>query len=84
MGLFSAFKYGSRCDKFMVFCGVLSSIISGLFMPSIALVMGDIVAIFDPNSPVEKVREELWGLLKMIGVLASILWVFGYLQYALM
>ncbi len=62
--------------------GLISSIIAGAAAPSIALIFGEIVAIFDPNNSADEVEEGIIKLFKLIGVLSSVMWVFGYLQYA--
>ena len=60
----------------------MATIISGAAAPSIAIVFGEIVGIFNPGNTDEEIDEGIVKLLKMILVLCGILWVFGYLQYA--
>ena len=76
------FKYSSCNQKMLVIIGLISSCISGAAAPSIAIVFGEIVAIFNPTNTDEEVNDGIIELFKMIGVLCGILWVFGYLQYA--
>ena len=56
--------------------------ISGAAAPTIAIVFGEIVGIFNPSNTDEEINEGIIKLIKLIAVLSSILWVFGYLQYA--
>ena len=56
--------------------------ISGATAPSIAIVFGEIVGIFNPTNTDEEINDGIIKLFKLIGVLCAILWVFGYLQYA--
>lgn len=82
ISFFKLFKYADCTQKALVYLGVLSAIIGGASAPSIALVFGEIVAIFDPNNSSEEVEEGIIKLFKLIGILSAVLWVFGYLQYA--
>ena len=53
-------------------------------MPTVAIVMGRVVAIFDPRAPQEKMYEEVINMLKFVGVFGSLLWLCGYFSYAFM
>ena len=78
----SLFKYSGACQKFTMFIGILASMVAGATAPSIAIVFGEVVAIFDPNNTQDEMEEGIIKLFKMIGVLCGVLWVFGYLQFA--
>lgn len=56
--------------------------IAGAVAPSIAIIFGEIVAIFDPNNDAEAIEEGIIKLIKLISILSAVQWVFGYLQYA--
>ena len=43
------FKYSTCCQKFMVYVGLFAAFVAGAFVPSIAIIFGEIVIIFDPN-----------------------------------
>jgi ABC-type multidrug transport system fused ATPase/permease subunit len=45
---FHLFKYTDTCDKVLLGIGISMGIISGALMPSVAIVMGKVVSIFDP------------------------------------
>jgi len=82
ISFFHLFKYSSCCQKFLVWVGIFSAVIAGGFSPSIAIVFGEIVAIFDPNNDPEEIEDGIKKLFTMIGFLCAIQWVFGYLQFA--
>lgn len=78
----SLFKYSDACQKTTMIIGILASMIAGATAPSIAIVFGEVVAIFDPNNTQDEMEQGIINLFKMIGVLCGVLWVFGYLQFA--
>lgn len=78
------FKYSTCCQKFTVYLGLFAAFVAGAFAPSIAIIFGEIVVIFDPNKSAEEVSDGIKTLFKLIGVLSGVQWVFGYMQYALM
>jgi hypothetical protein len=47
--LHEIFKYATRKQKIIGTLGFLGGIVAGLTMPCISLIMGDGVAVFDPN-----------------------------------
>ena len=79
---FKLFKYSSCGQKLLVATGIIAAIISGAAAPTISIIFGEIVAIFDPRNEPEVIQEGIIKLFKLIAVLCSILWTFGYLQYA--
>ena len=79
---FKLFKYSSCGQKLLVAIGIISAIISGAAAPTISIIFGEIVAIFDPRNEPQVIEDGIIKLFKLIAVLCSILWVFGYLQYA--
>jgi len=66
----------------LVYFGLFSAVISGASAPTIAIVFGEIVAIFDPNNTKEEVSDGITKLFQFIAILCAVTWVFGYLQYA--
>jgi len=79
---FHLFKFSSRGDKCLLGIGIAMGLISGCLMPSVAIVMGKVVAIFDPRLGTEKMYEEIIGMLKFVAVFGSLLWFCGYFSYA--
>jgi ABC-type bacteriocin/lantibiotic exporter with double-glycine peptidase domain len=60
----------------------LSAFLSGLGYPSLAIIMGSITNTFDPNSE-NSIKQTMLDLLKNIMIVAALLWILGYMQYAL-
>lgn len=79
---FHLFKFSSRGDKCLLGIGMAMGLISGCLMPSVAIVMGKVVAIFDPRLGTEKMYEEIINMLKFVAVFGSLLWFCGYFSYA--
>lgn len=63
--------------------GAICSGLTGLSLPSFALVFGEVVQTFDPANG-SSLEDLMVALLKNILVVAAIIWVLAYLNYALM
>ena len=57
VSILKLFKYSGCCQKVLFFIGLIASAIAGLCAPSVALVFGEVVGIFDPNNTAEEVQE---------------------------
>ena len=62
--------------------GLIAAVISGASAPTIAIIFGEIIAIFDPNNTKEEVQDGITLLFQLIGVLCGVMWIFGYMQFA--
>jgi ATP-binding cassette, subfamily B (MDR/TAP), member 1 len=76
------FKYQPWSDKTLVVLGVLLGVCGGAASPLMALIFGELIEIFDPNKTNDQIAEAYKRLALWIGVIAAILWVAGYFQYA--
>jgi hypothetical protein len=81
---FHLYKYSSTWDKAQLGIGMIMGLVSGAIMPSVSIVMGRVVAIFDPKAPEEKMYEEVMAMLRFVAIFGSCLWVCGYFSYAFM
>jgi len=63
--------------------GAICSALTGLSLPSFALVFGEVVSTFDPANGAT-LDDLMVALLKNILIVAATIWVLGYLNYALM
>lgn len=79
---FKLFSRSTGCQKAQVGLGIFSAMVAGAVAPSIAIIFGEIVAIFDPNNDAQTIEDAVIKLIKLIAILSAIQWVFGYLQYA--
>jgi len=68
----------------MVLIGVICSILGGLILPSIAIIMGELIEIYDPYASEEQISDAMVYLIKVMAALASSIWVLSYMQYAFM
>jgi len=57
--------------------------LTGLSLPSFALVFGEVVQTFDPANG-ESLDDLMIALLKNIMIVAATIWILGYLNYSLM
>jgi ATP-binding cassette, subfamily B (MDR/TAP), member 1 len=76
------FKYNSRTDNVMLLIGTAGAIIAGLFVPTIALIMGEIAQKFggkvDPAALAETVAAVSW----LVAGVSMIIFVFAYIFFA--
>jgi ABC-type multidrug transport system fused ATPase/permease subunit len=77
-------KYSSRNQKILVYFGVLFSVCSGAAAPWFSIIMGRCVAIYNPNSTALEMNDAIIEMVKIVAIVASILWACGYAQYAFM
>lgn len=77
-------KYSSNKDRAIAIFGVLFSVLAGFVSPLIAIVMGELIAVYDPRSTPDEINDGIIYLVKMIAIISSTLWVFSYIQYAFM
>lgn len=84
-GSVSVFKFYailSKPHKLLLGLGFFSAIATGLLFPSIALIMGEVVGTFDPTSH-DDIAQLMKELLFKILLIAGVLWLNGYLYYAI-
>lgn len=62
----------------MAFLGCLFAILAGGTAPFVAVIMGNIIELFDPNASDEKVHEGIKILLRNISIISGTLWVTSY------
>lgn len=67
-----------------MYVGVLFSILAGFTAPWIAIVMGEVISIYDPKANSDTIYDGIIYLIKMIAIISSVLWVFAYIQYSFM
>ena len=82
ISFFKLFKYSSGAQKLQMFVGLIAAVISGAAAPSIAIIFGEIIAIFDPNNSKDEVKDGIILLFQFIGILCAVMWIFGYMQFA--
>lgn len=77
------FEYNSRKDNIMLFVGTVAAMIAGVFMPSIALIMGTIATNFgDTGVSPEDISEIIGTVSKYVAAIAIIIYVFSYIFFA--
>lgn len=84
IGLITIMKYSSTKDKALAIFGVLFSVLAGLVAPTVSIVMGELIAIYDPRSTPDEINNGIEFLIKVICAISLTLWVFSYVQYAFM
>ena len=78
IGFFEIYKYCSPYEKFIAYSGIFASIVAGFASPWSAVVMGEIITIFQPDASDEAVRDGIIYLLKMVAIISAVLWVCAY------
>jgi len=69
-------------EKFLLIFGYICAIGAGLIMPSVAVIMGEVVGAFDPNKIEEDIAELMKGLMRGILIISFSLWIIGYIYYS--
>ena len=72
------YRYCTSGEKFIAFFGCFSSILSGATAPFVAVIMGNIIELFDPKSTSDQVHEGIKRLLTNISIISGVLWVTAY------
>ena len=76
------FRFLSVKERIMMYIGNLSAVIAGVLMPSIAILMGEIINDFNPNNPKTLLLNKLSTLAIWISVIGIIGWIFTYIFFA--
>lgn len=79
---YELYRYCTPCEKLVAFIGCLSAVLSGATAPFVAVIMGNIIELFDPNATADQVSEGIKRLLTNISIISGVLWVTAYFQYA--
>jgi len=75
------FSLLSTSDKCLLYISYISSLVTGLFIPSVALVLGAVINSYDPAST-STVEEIMLELVWMALVVCAIIWIFGFISYS--
>ena len=75
-------KYADRKQKCLFYTGVTCSILAGCFMPCMALIAGQGLAVYDPGSTEDERDEGVRNLAIIASVVSGGLWLTSYFQYA--
>lgn len=78
------FKYSSRWDRIVLYCGLFFSVAAGIVMPTIGLVYGKVTQLFDPQLTLEERHGMLTGFIGAIVAIVGLTFVFSWLGYACM
>jgi ABC-type multidrug transport system fused ATPase/permease subunit len=57
-------------------------IAGGAVAPLMAVIFGELIDIFDPRKSDDEVADAFAQLAMWIGIIAAVLWITGYFQYA--
>ena len=78
------YKYSSSWDKFLVRAGIFFSLTSGVVLPFYAIIIGEVVKIFDPDLTSEEMHSFMGSLMTKSIIIAIVCFFTSYLGYALM
>ena len=71
-------KYADRKQKMLAYVGLSCSIAAGAAMPCMALIAGNGIQVYDPESNEEERNLGVRNLVIIAGVVAIILWTASY------
>jgi len=72
------YKYCTPGEKFIAFLGCLAAVLAGGTAPFVAVIMGNIIELFDPTATADQVSEGIKRLLTNISIISGVLWVTAY------
>ena len=75
---YELYRYCTPGEKFIAFIGCLSAVLSGATAPFVAVIMGNIIELFDPTATSEQISEGIKRLLTNISIISGVLWVTAY------
>lgn len=78
------YKYSTSWDRFLVRCGLFFSLAGGAIQPTYAIIIGQVVAMFQPDIPTEEKREMMINFIGSVVAISIATYVTSYLGYALM
>jgi len=78
ISFFQLYKYCTKTEKTIAYLGCIAAVCAGLAAPFVAVIMGTIISIFNPNSTDAEVHAGVMVLLRHIGIISLLLWFFAY------
>ena len=78
------FKFSSKCDKCLVFFGIVCYMIAGALAPLYAIAIGEIFEIFDPNIEVDRRDEAMSKFTYWVACLCIAMMIFNSLSYGIL
>lgn len=76
-------SYMKLTTRVLWLIGAFCSALTGLALPSFAVVFGEVVKTFDPTNA-QTLDDLMVTLLKQILIIAAIIWVIAYMNFALL
>ena len=78
------FKYSPAKDKCQIRLGILFSFLAGMVMPGYAIIIGQIVKMFDPSLSGDERRDMMISFIYAVVIICIAAYFTSYLGYALM
>ena len=78
------FKYSPAKDKCQIRLGILFSFLAGTVMPGYAIIIGQIVKMFDPSLSGDERRDMMLSFIYAVVIICIAAYFTSYLGYALM
>lgn len=75
---YELYRYCTPGEKLVAFIGCLSALLSGATAPFVAVIMGNIIELFDPTATADQVSEGIKRLLTNMSIISGVLWVTAY------
>ena len=84
VGYMDLFKYSPSKDKWQIRAGILFSLLAGCVMPCYAIIIGQIVKMFDPTLSGDERRDMMIDFIYAVVIICVAAYVTAYLGYAFM
>ena len=76
------FRFLTGRDKALMIIGTCAAVITGVLLPSLSIIMGEITNTFDPDNSAEDIKDTMATLSGYIAIVGLGTWVFGYIYFS--
>lgn len=82
VSVFKFFRTLNNSNKILLAVAFFFAVVNGMVFPSIGIVMGEVTGAYDPKNA-DIVDDIMLELLRSISIVGAVMWITGYIYYAL-
>lgn len=76
------FRFVTRKEKALMYIGLIAAVITGILLPAMGIIMGEVTNTFDPDNSGEEIKDTMTTIAGYISLVGLGTWIFGYIYYA--
>lgn len=76
------FRYVTVQDKIMMVIGSIAAVITGVLLPSVGVVVGEVTNSYSQDNNPHEIHESMQNLVGFICLVSGGIWFFGYVYYS--